>query len=146
MIVYFMIIYIGRPRVIIKNLNKNCPQAVDRSNVQMLCCRLEFLNVRDYQKGLHDKDDNWAAQRWFRWRQGRAGGRWSRPRGWWARGRHCTGSPVDMCYLKGPSGQKKKGVTVKLLDRFAGTVIHHFMIKNFKRRKPKEIESIIKIF
>ncbi len=66
-IVYFMIIYIGRPKVIIKNLNKNFPQAVDRSNIQMLCSpRLEFLNVRDSQKGLHDKDDNWAAQRWFR--------------------------------------------------------------------------------
>ncbi len=56
-----MIIYIVRPKVIIKNLNENFPQAVDRSNVQMWCSpRLEFLNVRDSQKGVHDKDDNWG--------------------------------------------------------------------------------------
>jgi hypothetical protein len=74
MIVYFMIIYIYW--VFIKNFNKNFPQTVDRSNVQMLCSpRQEFLNVRDSQKGLDDKDDNWAAQRWFRLRQGRAAGR-----------------------------------------------------------------------
>jgi hypothetical protein len=62
-----MIIYIVRPKVIIKNLNVNFPQAVDRrSNVQMLCSpSQEFLNVRKSQKGFHDKDDNWAAQRWF---------------------------------------------------------------------------------
>jgi hypothetical protein len=61
MIDYFMIIYIGRPKVVIKNLNKNFLQAVDRSIVQMLCSpRQEFLNVRDSKKGLHDKDDNWG--------------------------------------------------------------------------------------
>ncbi len=59
MIVYFMIIYIGRPKVIIKYLNKNLPQTVDSSHVQMLCSpSQEFLNVRDSHKGLHDKDDN----------------------------------------------------------------------------------------
>jgi hypothetical protein len=68
----------------------------------MLCSpSQEFLNVRDSQKIYMTKTTIGAAQRWFRWRQGRAAGRGSRPRGRWARGRHCTGSPVDMWMLIG---------------------------------------------